>query len=56
VPEGKIIPPGVLALGVPCHIKRELTRDEKKAIKDHAGRYLEYARLHLEMITRGKIR
>jgi len=56
VPEGKIIPSGVLALGVPCYIKRELTREEKKAIKDHARRYLEYARLHLELITGGNIR
>jgi carbonic anhydrase/acetyltransferase-like protein (isoleucine patch superfamily) len=52
-PEGRIIPPGVLALGVPCKIIRDLTREERNALKEHAKRYGEYARQHINMIKMG---
>lgn len=50
VPEGRIIPPGVLALGMPCKIIRDLTKEEKKSLKDHAKRYGEYAQQHIKMM------
>jgi len=46
VPEGKEVPPGVLVMGSPFKIKRELTEEEQEGIKRHAERYVEYAQQH----------
>jgi len=50
VPEGKKIPPGMLAVGVPCQIKRELSAEEKEKLRAHAGHYCEYAQQHIKQI------
>ncbi len=50
VPEGKIIPPGVLAMGVPFQIKRELTEAERDNLRGRALRYVEWARQHVEWL------
>lgn len=38
------IPPGVLALGRPAKVIRELTDDERQSILDSANRYIAYSR------------
>ncbi len=43
VPEGKEIPAGVLALGVPARVKRPLTDEEKEMIRWSANHYVENA-------------
>ncbi|HEX4381510.1 MAG TPA: gamma carbonic anhydrase family protein [Myxococcales bacterium] len=46
VTQGMKIPPGVLALGSPCRVKRELTAEEKEHLKVSALHYIELAREH----------
>lgn len=43
VPEGKEIPGGVLALGMPARVKRPLTDEEKQMIRWSADHYVENA-------------
>lgn len=43
VPEGKEIPGGVLALGMPARVKRSLTDEEKQMIRWSANHYVENA-------------
>jgi carbonic anhydrase/acetyltransferase-like protein (isoleucine patch superfamily) len=46
VTQGMKIPPGVLALGSPCRVKRELTAEEKEHLQVSALHYIELAREH----------
>ena len=46
VTQGMKIPPGVLALGSPCRVKRELTAEEKEHLAVSAQHYVELAREH----------
>jgi carbonic anhydrase/acetyltransferase-like protein (isoleucine patch superfamily) len=46
VTQGAKIPPGVLALGSPCRVKRELTAEEKQHLQLSASHYVELAREH----------
>ncbi|MFP4017061.1 MAG: gamma carbonic anhydrase family protein, partial [Halanaerobiales bacterium] len=46
VPEGRIIPPGSLVLGVPGKIVKELTEENIDKIIKNAEEYLELAREH----------
>ena len=46
VTEGTKIPPGVLALGTPCRVKRPLTDEEKAHLRESAVHYVELARAH----------
>lgn len=46
VPEGKEIPSGVLAMGTPAKIVRELTEDERKKIRRSAEDYVGFANEH----------
>lgn len=41
---GKIIPSGVLCMGVPAKVIRELTLDEKESIKNSAYHYVELSK------------
>ena len=43
MPPNKKIPGGVLCMGSPAKVIRELTEEEKKYIKDAAEHYLEEA-------------
>jgi carbonic anhydrase/acetyltransferase-like protein (isoleucine patch superfamily) len=46
VTQGTKIPPGVLALGSPCKVKRPLTEEELKQGREGALHYIELAREH----------
>lgn len=48
VPEGMVIPDGVLVLGSPARIKRELTVQEKEHLQKSAQHYREKARLYTD--------
>jgi len=48
IPPGKEFPPGVLLMGRPAQIKRELTPEEIEKIKRNALNYKNYARNYLE--------
>jgi carbonic anhydrase/acetyltransferase-like protein (isoleucine patch superfamily) len=51
LPEGKKIPAGWLALGVPAKPLRKLREDEIATIKKNAEEYCEMAKLHLDAIN-----
>lgn len=46
VPPGKKIPSGVLAIGSPARIVRELTEEEKNSLRDSAEKYAQYGAEH----------
>ena len=46
IPEGKEIPPGVLVIGAPGRVVRELKPEEKNSILGFAPDYVERARLY----------
>lgn len=46
VPPGKTIPSGVLAMGTPAKVIRELTEEEKKNLLNSALKYVETANNH----------
>ncbi len=48
VTQGKKIPSGVLALGSPARVIRELTKDEKEDLKNSAIDYVKLAKDHME--------
>jgi carbonic anhydrase/acetyltransferase-like protein (isoleucine patch superfamily) len=48
VPPGKEFPPGSLIMGFPATVKRELTPEEIKGLKEHALRYVKYKNEYLE--------
>jgi carbonic anhydrase/acetyltransferase-like protein (isoleucine patch superfamily) len=47
VTPGTEIPPRVLALGSPCKVKRELTEEEIRHLKESAQNYFELAQRYL---------
>lgn len=44
VPEGMVIPDGHLAIGVPAKVKRPLTPEEVRSLKESAAHYVQYAK------------
>jgi carbonic anhydrase/acetyltransferase-like protein (isoleucine patch superfamily) len=46
VPEGMQVPPGVLVVGVPAKVKRELTTEERAGLAAQAARYVANAARH----------
>lgn len=52
VPEGKEIPPGTLAVGVPARVVRELTPEEQDRIPESAARYVQNAKRYRERLRR----
>ena len=46
VPEGMEIPPGVLVVGVPAKVRRELTPEERAGLAAQAARYVANAARH----------
>ncbi len=44
VPEGMVIPDGHLAIGVPAKVRRPLTEDEIRGLKESADHYVEFAK------------
>jgi len=49
VSPGVRIPPGVLALGSPAKVRRQLTDEEKASIRDSGARYAGYAAVYRDM-------
>ncbi len=50
VPEGKEIPDGVMVVGSPCQIKRELTEPERKMLELSAAHYVQNAKRYREQL------
>ena len=50
-PEGTIIPPRSLVMGMPAKVKRSLTDDEVASIGAYAQRYYEYKNGYLATVT-----
>ena len=48
VPEGMEIPSGVMVMGSPAKVRRELRADEKAGLRDYAQNYFEYKNTYLE--------
>ena len=48
VTENKVIPSGVLCLGSPAKVVRELTKEEKEFIKHSAKSYIEKSKEYIE--------
>ena len=48
VPEGMEVPPGVLVVGTPARVKRDLTPEERAGLAAQAGRYVANAARHRE--------
>ena len=44
--EGTVVPPGSLVAGVPAKVRRELTDEERQAVRSNAAEYLELSRRH----------
>ena len=44
--EGTRVPPGSLVAGVPGKVRRELTEDERTAVRQNAEHYMELSREH----------
>jgi len=47
VPEGMAIPPRSLVMGVPAKVRRAVTDDERKGLRDSADHYCEYGETYL---------
>lgn len=47
VPEGMVIPPGVMVMGSPAKVRRDLSADEKAALRTYAQNYYEYKEIYL---------
>ncbi len=47
VTQGKIIPSGVLCMGVPAKVIRELTIEEKESIRESAEHYVEHSKKYI---------
>jgi carbonic anhydrase/acetyltransferase-like protein (isoleucine patch superfamily) len=50
VPQGMVVPPGSLVAGVPAKVRRELSREEREAIRLNAEHYVALAVLHREAL------
>ncbi len=46
VPEGMQVPPGVLVMGVPAKVRRDLTAEERAGLSAQAARYVASAARH----------
>src|SRR5690554_6183644 len=48
--EGTVIPPGSLVAGVPAKVRRELSDEERAALRENGTRYVGYKELHREAL------
>lgn len=53
VPEGMVVPPRSVVLGVPGRVRREITPEEAQDLEWRAGHYVERARSYLDPSHRG---
>ena len=49
VPPGKEFPPNSLIMGFPAAVKRQLTDEEVKQLREHALRYVDYKNTYLKL-------
>ncbi len=49
VPPGKEFPPNSLIMGFPAKVKRKLSEEEIRGLKEHALRYVEYKNTYLKL-------
>jgi carbonic anhydrase/acetyltransferase-like protein (isoleucine patch superfamily) len=47
VPEGMVVPPGSLVMGVPAKFRRQLTDQEREGIRLYAANYFDYKETYL---------
>jgi carbonic anhydrase/acetyltransferase-like protein (isoleucine patch superfamily) len=47
VPEGMVVPPRSLVMGVPARVRRPVTEDERKSLRASADHYCEYKETYL---------
>jgi carbonic anhydrase/acetyltransferase-like protein (isoleucine patch superfamily) len=47
VPEGMVVPPRTLVMGLPAKVKRELSEEERHSIRRYSQNYLEYKTTYL---------
>jgi carbonic anhydrase/acetyltransferase-like protein (isoleucine patch superfamily) len=52
VPEGMVIPPRSLVMGLPAKFKRQLTDEERESIRRYAANYFDYKESYLAELTR----
>ncbi|HYP13533.1 MAG TPA: gamma carbonic anhydrase family protein, partial [Bryobacteraceae bacterium] len=48
VPERMEIPPGMLAMGVPAKVRREITAEERERFRENAQNYVKYRQTYRE--------
>ena len=52
VPEGMVIPPGSLVMGLPAKVRRPCTDEEREGIATYASNYFEYKESYLAELKR----
>jgi carbonic anhydrase/acetyltransferase-like protein (isoleucine patch superfamily) len=52
VPEGMVIPPGSLVMGLPAKVRRPVTDEEREGIATYASNYFEYKESYLAELKR----
>jgi carbonic anhydrase/acetyltransferase-like protein (isoleucine patch superfamily) len=48
IPEGMVVPPGSLVMGVPGKVRRPVTKEEREGLRRYANNYYEYKEIYLE--------
>ena len=52
VPEGMVIPPRSLVMGVPAKFRRQVTEEERAGLRQSAANYFEYKETYLAELKR----
>jgi carbonic anhydrase/acetyltransferase-like protein (isoleucine patch superfamily) len=52
VPEGMVIPPRSLVMGVPAKFRRQVTEEERQGLRQSAANYFEYKETYLAELKR----
>jgi carbonic anhydrase/acetyltransferase-like protein (isoleucine patch superfamily) len=52
VPEGMVIPPRSLVMGVPAKFRRQITEEEREGLRRSAANYFEYKETYLAELKR----
>jgi len=52
VPEGMVVPPGSLVMGVPARVRRPITEEERQGLRRYAESYFEYKETYLAEASR----
>lgn len=53
IPEGMIVPPGSLVMGVPGKVRRPISEDECEGLRRYASNYYEYKEIYLQEASSG---